>query len=152
MEKYQIDKNKKAKKITKKDWMVEGIHLNPKIKERERLIKVEEITVVNKNLKEKVLKMQFSVAFKRLLKQVMNVSESENPSDGDIKLALSEVERMKQILKEKYKKELSHQEYHTMWRKAEILEEDLKRKIIYQEQRKEFLNQIYREEERGRSR
>ena len=151
---YKLEKTKTEKKLSKKKIVVNGLTMNPKFKNHPSLVKVEEIIIVNQTLKEKVLKVQFNVAFRKLLRLVMDVSEGG--SDTDIGLAINETEKMKKILKEKYEKEIDAIEFHRMWQKAELLESDLRRKLVEQRKLEELFyrqNMPYEwEEERGRGR
>lgn len=158
MTSYRLEKEIQEKKIIKKKISKTGLHMKPKLKERKDFILVKEIIIVNPTLQEKVLKMQFNLAFRRLLKLVIEVVEDETATSGDVGVALSEVERMKNVLKDKYKKNVSSKEYFSMWRKAEYLEQELEKKAIVIKQvekmyfKKMITNSLEPEEERGRGR
>ncbi len=158
MTSYRLEKEIQEKKIIKKKISKTGLHMKPKLKERKDFVLVKEIIIVNPTLQEKVLKMQFNLAFRRLLKLVIEVVEDETATSGDVGVALSEVERMKNVLKDKYKKNVSSKEYFSMWRKAEYLEQELEKKaIVIKQVEKMYLknmmtNFIEPEEERGRGR
>lgn len=158
MTSYRLEKEIQEKKIIKKKISKTGLHMKPKLKERKDFVLVKEIIIVNPTLQEKVLKMQFNLAFRRLLKLVIEVVEDETATSGDVGVALSEVERMKNVLKDKYKKNVSSKEYFSMWRKAEYLEQELEKKAIVIKQvekmyfKKMMTNFIEPEEERGRGR
>jgi len=158
MTSYRLEKEIQEKKIIKKKISKTGLHMKPKLKERKDFVLVKEIIIVNPTLQEKVLKMQFNLAFRRLLKLVIEVVEDETATSGDVGVALSEVERMKNVLKDKYKKNVSSKEYFSMWRKAEYLEQELEKKAIVIKQvekmyfKKMITNSLEPEEERGRGR
>jgi len=157
MTNYRLEKEGKEKKIGAKKILNEGLSMKPKLKHRNDFVEVKEIIVVNPSLQEKVLKMQFNIAFRRLLKLVINVTEDTDATSGDVGVVLGEIERMKAILKEKYKQMFSKEEYFSMWRKAEYLEQELEKKRVMIEQfEKLFLKQMFytpqETEERARGR
>ena len=153
MTEYKLEKNTKERKLGKKKIMIDGFQMNPKFKNHQSLVNVEEIIIANPTLKEKALKMQFNIAFRKALRMVMDTVEE----GGDEGLALNEIVRMKKILKEKYEQEVSTAEFHRMWQKIELLESDLKRKLVEKRRMEElYFRQMMenqeREEERGRGR
>ncbi len=135
---YEVERNVNAREIKKGTQYFEGVVMRPKLRARDDFIEVKEIVIVNPKLKKKVLKMQFHVAYKRLLKMVMDVS-GEDASDADIQIAFSEIERMKRVLKDEYQKHLQTKEYYTYFEKACFLEKQLRAKVIEQQQIKEMI-------------
>ena len=155
MTKYKLDKNTKERKLEKKKIVVDGLQMNPKFKNHQSLVNVEEIIIASPNLKEKALKMQFNIAFRKVLRMVMDTME--DGGDSDIGVALNELDRMKKILKEKYEQEVSISEFHIMWQKVELLESDLKRTLVERRRMEELyfrkmMEEQEIEEERGRGR
>ncbi len=155
MTEYKLDKNTKERKLGKKKIVVDGLQMNPKFKNHQSLVNVEEIIIASPNLKEKALKMQFNIAFRKVLRMVMDTME--DGGDSDIGVALNELDRMKKILKEKYEQEVSISEFHIMWQKVELLESDLKRTLVERRRMEELyfrkmMEEQEIEEERGRGR
>ncbi len=148
---YELNKEIQEKKIENQYSKETFIKMKPKLKARRDFIEVKEINIIHPSLKEKVLKMQFNVAFRRLLKIIMDTS-STNATQGDAKFALTEVSRMKKILMDKYKQEISKEEYENMWKKALYLEHTLQKKINIRNKMLEFFHQNEEREERGRGR
>lgn len=157
MTSYSLEKEGREKKIGKKRILDQGLSMKPRLKKRNDFVEVKEIVIVCPTLQEKVLKMQFHLAFRRLLKLVIEITEDDSATSGDVSVAMSEIERMKAILKDKYQKVFSSEEYQSMWKKAMYLEQELQKKLILiQNFEKIFLNQMTNmpavEEERGRGR
>ena len=155
MTEYKLDKNTKERKLGKKKIVVDGFQMNPKFKNHQSLVNVEEIIIASPNLKDKVLKMQFNIAFRKALRMVMDTIEEGG--DEDIGIALNELDHMKKILKEKYEQEISISEFHHMWQKVDLLESDLKRKLVERRRMEELyfrrmMEEQELEEERGRGR
>ncbi len=159
---YKVEKEMQNRKLGRKKIPKNGFVMKLKLKSRKDFIEVKEITIMNDILKDNVLKKQFDKAFKRMLKMVMSVRNDEDASDGDIKIAMTEVERMKAILKDKYRDELRVKDFYAMWRKADFLETELKEKIVERQRVQEMIwrnmmtmNNLYEknlEEEKGRGR
>ena len=155
MTEYKLYKNTKERKLGKKKIVVDGFQMNPKFKSHQSLVNVEEIIIASPNLKDKVLKMQFNIAFRKALRMVMDTVEGGG--DEDIGIALNELDRMKKILKDKYEQEVSTSEFHMMWQKIELLESDLKRTLVERRRMEELyfrrmMEEEKLEEERGRGR
>ncbi len=153
---YQVERKAMKQKIFKKPKEFQGYLMKPKLKTRKDLVEVSQIMIVHKDLKEKVLLGQFHVAFRKLLKMIMNLSEEGTESSGKIELAFNEITKMKQILKEKYKQNVRIEEYHSLVKKVKFLDKELKEAMIKQANLMELLYQKQMEqeyqEERGRGR
>ncbi len=154
---YIVDRGSIKRKL-KKNLTLDGFMMKPKMRLRKDFIEVKEIIILDRTLTDNVLKMQFQVAFKRLFKMVMNIMESDDASESDMNLALSEIERTKQVLKDKYAQVISQNEYRRMRRKVTILEKQLREKIIIQQRFREMMwsmmqtRQENLEEKKGRGR
>lgn len=151
---YQIRKEKNKKNLGKKKPVCQGVKMNPKLRNHRDLIEVKEIIIINPSLKEKVLKLQFQVAFRRLFKIVMDSIEDDG-TIGDTNIVLDEILKAKKILQKKYKNQIKNEEYRMMWNKMSLLEKEITNKIILQKQRQEMF-QMYmeetKEEKKGRGR
>ena len=151
---YQIRKEKNKKNLGKKKPVCQGVKMNPKLRNHRDLIEVKEIIIINPSLKEKVLKLQFQVAFRRLFKIVMDSIEDDG-TIGDTNIVLDEILKAKKILQKKYKNQIKNEEYRMMWNKMSLLEKEITNKIILKKQRQEMF-QMYmeetKEEKKGRGR
>lgn len=151
---YQIRKEKNKKNLGKRKPVCQGVKMNPKLRNHRDLIEVKEIIIINPSLKEKVLKLQFQVAFRRLFKIVMDSIEDDG-TIGDTNIVLDEILKAKKILQKKYKNQIKNEEYRMMWNKMSLLEKEITNKIILQKQRQEMF-QMYmeetKEEKKGRGR
>ena len=151
---YQIRKEKKTKNLGKRKPICQGDKMNPKLRNHTDLIEVKEIIIINPSLKEKVLKLQFQVAFRRLFKIVMDNIE-EDGTNTDANIVLDELLKAKKVLQKKYKDQIKNEEYRIMWNKISLLEKEVKNKLILQKQREEMLslyNEEIKEEKKGRGR
>ena len=154
---YIVDRGSIKRKL-KKNLTLDGFMMKPKMRITKHFIEVKELIILDRTLTDNVLKMHFQVAFKRLFKMVMNIMESDDASESDMNLALSEIERTKQVLKDKYAQVISQNEYRRMRRKVTILEKQLREKIIIQQRFREMMwsmmqtRQENLEEKKGRGR
>ena len=151
---YQIRKEKNKKNLGKKKPVCQGVKMNPKLRNHRDLIEVKEIIIINPSLKEKVLKLQFQVAFRRLFKIVMDSIEDDG-TIGDTNIVLDEILKAKKILQKKYKNQIKNEEYRMMWNKMSLLEKEITNKIILQKQRQEMFQRYMeetKEEKKGRGR
>lgn len=151
---YQIRKEKKTKNLGKRKPICQGVKMNPKLRNHTDLIEVKEIIIINPSLKEKVLKLQFQVAFRRLFKIVMDNIE-EDGTNTDANIVLDELLKAKKVLQKKYKDQIKNEEYRIMWNKLSLLEKEVKNKLILQKQREDMLslyNEEIKEEKKGRGR
>ena len=151
---YQIRKEKNKKNLGKRKPVCQGVKMNPKLRNHRDLIEVKEIIIINPSLKEKVLKLQFQVAFRRLFKIVMDSIEDDG-TIGDTNIVLDEILKAKKILQKKYKNQIKNEEYRMMWNKMSLLEKEITNKIILQKQRQEMFQMFMeetKEEKKGRGR
>ena len=152
---YQVRKENARKSLGKKNPNLNGIKMKPRLKNHVDYIEVKEIIVVYPKFKQTVLKAKFQVAFRRLFKIVMDIYNSSDSTEGDIFLALDEINKMQKILQCEYKHELNNVEYHNMWKKAQLLKQKLEEKLLlereYRMQLEMYLEE-QREEKKGRGR
>lgn len=130
MEAYSVIKENKLKKIGRKKIHLDGYCMNLHLKKIHHLIEVKEIMIFNESLKKNVIQRQFNIAYKRLFKMVMELCQDDEDSSGNTEILLSEVERMKAILKDKYQQEISNKEYFNMMKKACLLETELQNRLV----------------------
>ncbi len=152
---YQVKKDRRKKKMGRKKLTVDGLKMNPKFSHHQNLIEVKEIIVIESSLKEQVLKRQFQVAFRRLFKMVANTLSSDEATEGDIKLALDEILKVKKVLQSKYKHQISNEEYRIMWNKVYLLQKKASERLVWLEELKKNYTMYYQEEleeKKGRGR
>ena len=155
MELFTVDRSTEEKKCKQKKLQIDGYKITPKWCTKNDLIAVKEITIVSKELQLNYFTMQFHIAFRKLFRKACDVIESDDATTTDTILVLDEAEKVKRILKEKYKQKLSQKEYHHMWKKVEMVEQQLREKLMFQRNRDYYLHQALveqEEREKGRGR
>ena len=81
--------------------------------------------------------------------------ESDDATTSDTMLVLDETEKIKRILKEKFKRKLSQKEYRHMLQKVEMVEQQLREKLVFQRNMEFYMHQVLtqtEEREKGRGR
>lgn len=147
---YVIKKEHLKKKLSKNNIENLGYKMNPKLKNHSNFIEVKEIIIIKPSMKEKVLKLSFQVAFRRLFKLVMDLLQDDSATEGDTTLCLDEIMKMKKILQQKYKQQISKEEYRVMWSKVSLLQKRLQEKIAKQQMYKMYYTEEIEEKGRGR--
>ncbi len=144
---YIIHKDEKKKKIMSVIKMEEPFIMKPKLQKRQNMLDIEEIQIVDKDIKETICKTKFDRVFKRLTKISLEVMD-DSSDEGDAIMALNEILKTKEILLDQYLHHLSKLEFKKMLKKLEFLEEQLKDYYV----NLNYQNNLINEEEKGKSR
>mgnify|MGYP001622983665 CR=1 FL=1 len=146
---YKVRKESMRKSLGKKKPNLNGVKMKPKLRNHKDYIEVKEIIVIYPKFKQTVLKAKFQVAFRRLFKIVMEIYNSTDTTEGDVFLALDEINKMQKILQSEYKHEIKMNEYHTMWKKTLLLKQKLEEKLILEREFRMQFDYIFEEKEKG---
>ena len=152
---FMVDRDTKEKKLKQKKLQVDGYKITPKWHTKNDLIEVKEITIASPELQANYFCMQFHITFRKLFKKACDVMESDDATTSDTMLVLNETEKIKRILKEKFKRKLSQKEYRHMLQKVEMVEQQLREKLVFQRNMEFYMHQVLtqtEEREKGRGR
>jgi hypothetical protein len=116
-----------------------------------KYIKVNEVTVVDRVMIDKILSMKFDKSFKQLVALALRVINDDNADDAEAEIVLDEVELVRQILLNRYQKFLSHEKEQLFLKKLRIIENEIRVKQVQIKQRAIYLEQ-QEEKTRGRGR
>ena len=96
-------------------------------------IKVDKFLMVNSDFIEKVLKRKIKKRLELYLRFIISIIDSEEGSvDGSqLRAALSDLDRYRDIIKYKYQKYLDEKYLTLLLKKMDLLEQELKTKIYY---------------------
>lgn len=150
--KYCVVKIFQKRKLTKTNLVVDGYKMNPKLKSKKDFIEVNHIIISNDQLQQNTLNRQFHIAYRKLFTIVMDTLESTDATEGDTKLALNEIVKMKRVLETKYKQKIDKKNYKEMCRKTAILEQKLQEKLMVQQNARVVMEQmmmVLPEQEKG---
>lgn len=151
---YFVVKGKKDSSITYFEYnKMEGYDLSPKknIKIKDA-INVNKVVIINPSLMNKVASKKMNLKFKKLLEFMTIIFDSDDDStSGDAyREGLNEISKLRLEAKVKYQKYMEEEEYKTLEKKLDILEQELKARLYYLEQyyyQKQFESQYENQEE-----
>lgn len=129
-----------------------GYNITPKNKVKYDGIKVNKMIIVKPSMIEKVLKRKIKNRLDLYLKTIVELmDESDDNDEAGIREALNELTRFKNIIKYKYEKHLEEKYILLLNKKIEVLEYELKKKLMVRKERKQYkdmkeayLNNMYR--------
>lgn len=131
---YLIKKDSKTNTITYMEYELEGYKFKPKSSPS---IKVSQITVVNNDMIDKILTIKFSQMFKKLTVFIMqNLYSDDEESDANTNYALTEIERLKSIIRNKYNK-INKEKKEFFLKQLAMLEQQLRMKMM---QKMQYMN------------
>ena len=139
---YHIVKNRDDKTITYFEYdKMDGYDLSPKkgIKIADA-INVTKVVIINPSLANKVASKKLDLKFRKLVKLLNIIFETDDETGTAYHQGLDEVNRLKMELINKYKKHLTDEEADLMEKKLGILEHELKVRLHFLEQQMEYEN------------
>ena len=129
---------------------LEGYKFKPK-STNGKYIKVNEVTVFDRVMIDRILSMKFDKSFKQLVALALRVINDEDADETAAELVLDEVELVRQILLERYHKFISQEKEQLFLKKLRIIENEMRVKQIKIKQKAIYLEQ-QEEKSRGRGR
>ena len=131
---------------------VEGYTFRPKVSKKD-YIKVSEVTIVDKQMIDKILSTKFDMSFKKVVNMASYVINDEDADDDAVRMVLDEVELVRQILLSRYQKFINHEKEQLFLKKLRLIENELRMKQVQIKQRIMYLEQLaYEEMNRSRGR
>ena len=131
---------------------VEGYTFRPRVSKKDYL-KVSEVTIVDKQMIDKILSTKFDKSFKKVVNMASYVINDDDADDDAVKMVLDEVELVRQILLSRYQKFINHEKEQLFLKKLRLIENELRMKQVQIKQRALYLEQLaYEEMSRGRGR
>lgn len=135
---YFVVKGKKDSTITYFEYdKMEGYDLSPKknIKIKDA-INVNKVVIINPSLMQKVAKKKMNLKFKKLLEFMTIIfDDDDDTTSGEAyREGLNEISKLRLEAKVKYQKYMEEEDYKTLEKKLDILEQELNSRIYYLEQ------------------
>ena len=131
---------------------VEGYTFRPRVSKQD-YIKVSEVTIVDKQMIDKILSTKFDKSFKKVVNMASYVINDDDADDDAVRMVLDEVELVRQILLSRYQKFINHEKEQLFLKKLRLIENELRMKQVQIKQRALYLEQLaYEEMSRGRGR
>lgn len=131
--KYLIVKKKNDKAITYFEYdKMEGLSFQPKnnVKMFDG-INVNKVVVINPSLINKISNKKLDLRFRKIIKLLSTIYETDEDSDEGLNEVLNEVNRLKKELINKYKKYILEEEYEMYMKKIMIINEEIKNRLYY---------------------
>lgn len=133
MNKYLLVKDNHERRFTNIDYnKLDGFKFNPKNNVENNGIMVNEMVLINPSFIESVLKRKTKKKLELYLRFIISLIENESDaSSDDLREALDGLVRYKGIVENKYRRYLDERYANMLIKKIELLEQELKTKIIY---------------------
>ena len=118
---------------------LDGFHFKPMNRIGYDGVKVKKMVMINSKFVEKVLKRKIQKRLELYLRFIISIIDSDdNDTDiTDLRAALNDLTRYKEIVKHKYQHYLDEKYAKLLLQKIELLEQELKNKIIYYQEPEE---------------
>lgn len=132
--KYLIEKTENGINATGMNIKVlKGFQVSPRNKVEYPGVEVNSMLVVKPSFIEKLLKKKIKKKLDYYLSYIITIIDQsdENPDDAPLRQALNDLTRYKEIVEAKYQQYLDDKYIHLLMKKIDLLERELKTKIIY---------------------
>lgn len=113
-------------------------------------IRVNEVTIVDRVMIDKILSMKFDKSFKQLVTMAMNVINDDDADDDSVEIVLNEAELVRQVLLNRYQKFLNYDKEQLFLKKLRLIENELRLKQVQIKRKAKYLEE--QEKQKGRSR
>lgn len=133
MKKYLLVKDNHERRFASINYnKLDGFKFKPKNSVKNNGIMVNEMVLINPSFIESVLKRKTKKKLELYLRFIISLIENEsNASSDDLREALDGLARYKGIVENKYRRYLDERYANMLIKKIELLEQELKTKIIY---------------------
>lgn len=127
---------------------LEGYQFKPRTT-KDSYIKVNQVTIVDRVMIDKILTMKFNKSFKKVVALALQVINDEDSDEGNVAIVLGEVELVREILLNRYQKFLSYEKEQLFLKKLRLIENELRMKMVAIKRKAQLLEM---QEEKTRSR
>ncbi len=142
MKGYYLSRQPKTGEIVYVDYdKFKGYNITPKNIINYDGVRVNKMIIVKPSMIEKVLKRKIKNRLDLYLKTIVEImDENDDTGTSGIREALNELTRFKNIIKYKYQKHLEEKYIMLLNKKIELLEYELKKKLLVREEKNQFKN------------
>lgn len=129
---YILMKNYRFHDIASLDYKkLDGFHFKPVNNISYDGITVKRMVMINQNFVEKVLKRKIKKRLETYLRFIISIIDSDDDSDiTGLRAALNDLTRYKETVRYKYQQYLDEKYARLLLEKIELLEQELKKKIV----------------------
>ncbi len=144
--KYIVEKNNEDVKLMYYNVNITGLNISPKNESSSVSIKAKEVVLVDSNLQDAFIKERINRKIDKIIKFMLRILNDEGTTEDDTGMVLDEINRLKGIIINKYRKFMVESEYKSILTKLILIEEEFK-KSYNQKMYQSYLNNNYYEEE-----
>ncbi len=128
----------------------DGYKFKPKV-QKDKYIKVNEVTIVDRKMIDQILSVKFDKSFKRVVAMALAVINDEESDETACEVVLDEVELVRQVLLNRYQKFLNYEKEQLFLKKLRLIENEMRVKQVKIKQKAMYL-EAQEEKTQGRSR
>lgn len=131
--KFVVKKDENTEIITYMEYeKIKGLNLKPKHKMKfEDMINVDEMIIINPSLIKKLIDKKCKRNLERILKIISIIYEDDDSDDSSFGVALTEIERLKGLINNKYKSYMDEKVYVLYMKKLELIKQELEERRSY---------------------
>ena len=129
--KYLLIKDKKEEKVELDLNKIHGFTFNPQNNIEYDGIVVDSMKITKPELIEKILKKKIKRKITLYTQLIIELIESAEEDDGTLDIVLNDLERYKRVIRNNYEAYLSKKYVELLFKKIEVLENELKTKQIF---------------------
>ena len=144
--KYIIDNNNENTKLVYYNVNMTGLDITLKNEVSGFNIKAKKVILVDSALQDSFIKTRINRKLDKIIKFMLRILNDDETTDDDTGMVLDEINRLKGIIINKYRKYMVESEYKSILTKLILIEEEFK-KSYNQKMYESFLNNNYYEEE-----
>ena len=129
---YKLHKNKDNKNLLDfKNNKIDGFEFAPKYTNEYMGMEVNKMVVINPGFIEKVLKKKIKRKLDLYLQFIVSVIDDEDTDPSNLRFVLDDLERYRRTIINKYQQYLDEKYINLLLKKIEILNNEIKTKLIY---------------------
>lgn len=125
--KYTINKHNNDKKLAYYNVNITGLEVNPINEVRNQKIMVGKVVLIDENLQTSFIKKRIDKKLDKVIRFMLRILNDDDTSEEDSGMVLDEINRLKGIVINKYRKYMTDQEYKALLAKIILIEDEFKK-------------------------
>ena len=125
--KYVIDKNNDDLKLMYYNVNMVGLNVNPKNEVPGLNIKAKKVILIDNELTEEYIRKRVNRKIDKIIKFMLRILNDEGTTDDDTGMVLDEINRLKGIIINKYRKYMLDSDYKSTLTKLILIEDEFKK-------------------------
>ena len=124
--KYVIEKNN-DKKLANYNVKIDGLSVKPVNNVKNQTIKAGKVVLVDDDLKEEYIRKRINKKMDKIIVFMLRILNDDGTSEDDTGMVLDELNKLKGIIINKYKKNMKESEYKSILAKLILIEDEFKK-------------------------